>query len=729
MKVKFNLDAVRDFFIYHGEKVAVGLVGLVFLWCLVRAVTISGRTVDFTPSELENEAASAANHIEQSQPGESSQLTDYLAIAKRIRDKIDETFYRHEVLWDPPLWERRGLRGEPPVFGLERIRAVAGNGVFNMVDPTAPPTSAARTTTPTRGQRWVVVTGLIPIARQIEAYQEAFGKAIYRDPQRDHPLYLHYWVERAEVNPRSDSSQLRWVRIDPRLMLWYFVRLWRGAAQEVVHPVYIPRSAPQATPLIFPLGPRVGEAWGPEVAFPPEIPLAAAIRGPLAGTPEAGGYPAGMPAYPGTPGGSTVAMAYPGPMPYPGMGYPGGEEMYGESGYPGSPAGYPGPGGPSYGGMPSVPGLPMPGAPGGGIVPPIGDLPGLPGLPGVPTQPTSPQGQPTAPAQPAPQPGLGTPGTAVPGGIVPSAGTIQVKHQLFRFFDFTVEPGKQYVYRVQLVLFNPNYRLDPQYLERPELSEQPWLETQWSDATEPVLVPMDARLVVGPVKPAPTVLHEPQANVVILAFRSEDGLRTYQDFTVFRGQLANLEGVVNRGGAGPGYPGATGMYPGSSGLEELYASPETLAPPGAPGGPPTARPGTTARTTGQKTEEEKFLYKTEMLVLDIAGGRRLHRTDAALTEPGELLVMDPNGSLIVLEEISHEKEYKLYHKEPEQPAKRPATGRPEGPGSYMAEMPEEYYDTYMAEYYETGRGGRGRGRGTARTSRGPAAPGAGVRRP
>jgi hypothetical protein len=303
-----------------------------------------------------------------------------------------------------------------------------------------------------------------------------------------------------------------------------------------------------------------------------------------------------------------------------------------------------------------------------------------------------------------------------------------VKYQLFRFFDFTVEPGKQYVYRVQLVLWNPNYRLDPQYLERPELSEQPWLETQWSDPTEPVLVPMDARLVVGPVKPAPTVLHEPQANVVIVAFRAEDGLRTYQDFTLFRGQVANLEGVIAQTGPRPGYPGPAGMYPGSSGLEELYASPDTLAPRGAPGGT-TTRPGTATRTPAQKTEEEKFLYKTEMLVLDIAGGKRLHRTDATLSEPGELLVMDPNGSLIVFDELSHEKEYKLYHKEPEQPAKRPAAGRPEGPGAYMAEMPEEYYDTYMAEYYETGRGRTGRGRGTARTSRGPAAPGAGARRP
>jgi hypothetical protein len=723
MRFKLDLSTVQDFFIYHGEKVAVGFVGLVFLWCFVRAVSISGRTVDFSPEQLRSEAQSALEHIEQGTPGEPIQITDYVAIARRIRDRIDETFYRHEVLWDPPLWERKGMRGEPPVFGLEKIRAVAGNGVFNMIDPKAPPTSAAQAASPTRGQRWVVVTGLIPIAKQLEAYQETFKDAIYRDPQRDYPLYIHYWVERAEIPAEGQTGQLRWVRIDPRMMMWYFVRLWRGGSPEVVHPAYIPRSLPQGTPLVFPLGPRVGESWGPEVAFPPEIPLASAMQP----TPGAGGYPGEMASYPGMPSPGPVPMATPGG--YPGSpGYPG-EETYSETMYPGGPMPYGGPTVSTYPGSPAgpgMPGTPMPGGPGPGIIPPLGEVPGLPGLSG--TEPSAP-GQEASSQQPSGAGRLVAPGTSGP-----SPATLQVKYQLFRFFDFTVQPGKQYVYRVQLLLYNPNYRLDPQYLERPELAEQPWLETQWSDATEPVRVPMDARLIAGPVKPAPTVLHEPQANVVILAFREEDGLRTYQDFTLLRGQLANLEGTIAKASLRPGYPGSE-MYPGASGLEELYM-PETMgspaAPgmpaPGAPGGARSGRPGTPTRP-GQKPEEEKFLYKTEMLVVDIAGGTRLHRSESSLTEPGQVLVMDPNGALIVLDELAHLAEYQLYHKEPEQPTRKPAAGRgPEGPSGYMAEMPEEMYDAYMMEYETARRGARGRGSRTRPTGS-PGRPGAVSRGP
>lgn len=730
MKLKFDLSLVTNFLIHHGEKLVVGVVGLVFLWCLIRAVSTAGNTVDFSPDQLRADAQSAQQHIEQTQPSVTFQPTDYVAIARRIRDKIDDTYYRHPVLWDPPLWERRGLRGEPPVFGLEKIRAVAGNGVFNMADPSAPPTSAAPGTSATRGQRWVVVTGLVPIARQIEAYTETFKEALFRDPQRDYPMYLHYWVERAEVTPRSQPGQLRWVRIDPRLMYFHFCRFWRGVSQEVVHPAYIPRVAPGGMPLVFPLGPRVGEMWGPEVAFPPEVPLAAAMRG-VPGAPGATGYPGEMAGYPGMP-----MPGYPGGSPgYPGMpGYPGAEETYSEGPYPGVTMPFAGPTMTSYpGSMPgmSMPGMPMPGGPGGGIIPPLGELPGMPGLP---TPGAQPGAQPTPGA--APQPGQQAPGTqpasqptppaGAPGTVAGPVPRLEVKYQLFRFFDFTVEPGKQYVYRVQLVLFNPNYRLDPQYLERPELAEQPWLETQWSEATEPVWVPMDARLVVGPVKPAPTILHEPAANVVILAFRAEDGLRTYQDFTLFRGQVANIEGTIVKTALRPGmgYPGSSPYGP--EGLEGLYAPPEAMLAPGAPGAPGPGRPtgpgGRTPATT--KTEqEEKFLYKSEMLIVDMWGGERLHRTDSALTVPGELLVMDPDGTLLVLDELSHQFEYKLYHKEAEQPTRRTGAARPGEPGSPMMEMPEDYYSMYGAEmmdYYESGRarGARGRGRTTRTPARG-----------
>src|SRR6185437_15544544 len=51
--------------------------------------------------------------------------------------------------------------------------------------------------------------------------------------------------------------------------------------------------------------------------------------------------------------------------------------------------------------------------------------------------------------------GQGMYGPGKGGAAARRAGPV-VEHRLFRFFDFDVEPGKTYRYRIQLVLSNPN---------------------------------------------------------------------------------------------------------------------------------------------------------------------------------------------------------------------------------------------------------------------------------
>ena len=56
---------------------------------------------------------------------------------------------------------------------------------------------------------------------------------------------------------------------------------------------------------------------------------------------------------------------------------------------------------------------------------------------------------------------------------------------LLRFFDFSVEPGKRYKYRVRLVLADPNYGLPPQMLaplvlDRKDRKDHRFVE-EWSE--------------------------------------------------------------------------------------------------------------------------------------------------------------------------------------------------------------------------------------------------------
>ena len=51
------------------------------------------------------------------------------------------------------------------------------------------------------------------------------------------------------------------------------------------------------------------------------------------------------------------------------------------------------------------------------------------------------------------------------------------EYKLLRFFDFSVEPGKSYIYRVSLVLKNPNFGVDAGKLEKAEFAKEKYLYT------------------------------------------------------------------------------------------------------------------------------------------------------------------------------------------------------------------------------------------------------------
>ncbi len=328
---------------------------------------------------------------------------------------------------------------------------------------------------------------------------------------------------------------------------------------------------------------------------------------------------------------------------------------------------------------------------------------------------------PQAPSPYGPQMGMqGVAGTRTP---------LEVKHQLFRFFDFHVVPGKRYQYRVRIYLRNPNYKLPSRYLEREELAAEPFSMTKWSDESNVVSVPRDSRLLAGSVRGDrltsvlagsplsagsvdPRFIDGQTADVLAVTFREKDGLETANKFTVLRGQLASkLEGTIARGARG-GVPGMIGSYyRGSSQGEEMEAMEDEMYQPYPYRGPERER-----------TEEEKIEHDTGMVLLDIAGGNRLYRSgDEELTEPGTLLILDPDGNLLVCNELDDLDEVASYPVPEEEKRPRPRREKRMPPGY------EEGYEEMMGDYYEMGdeeeeyarpRGRRAR-RGPPRSSRPP----------
>lgn len=70
---------------------------------------------------------------------------------------------------------------------------------------------------------------------------------------------------------------------------------------------------------------------------------------------------------------------------------------------------------------------------------------------------------------------------------------------LVRFFDFTAERGQQYIYRVRLELNNPNFNVPVDDLVQPELATQKTIMSDWSEPTQPVLLPLEYRYYVNKV--------------------------------------------------------------------------------------------------------------------------------------------------------------------------------------------------------------------------------------
>ncbi len=121
---------------------------------------------------------------------------------------------------------------------------------------------------------------------------------------------------------------------------------------------------------------------------------------------------------------------------------------------------------------------------------------------------------------------------------------------LFRYVDYTVEPGKQYVYRVKVQLHNPNYQYEPAFnLENPDDGKVKYLESAWSNVTHPVSIPLDNHFyLAGFSKFYPRTATErkdpkikkwsPYVSLLPVKFNEESG---NEDFTHFDKITVRLE--------------------------------------------------------------------------------------------------------------------------------------------------------------------------------------------
>jgi hypothetical protein len=188
--------------------------------------------------------------------------------------------------------------------------------------------------------------------------------------------------------------------------------------------------------------------------------------------------------------------------------------------------------------------------------------------------------------------------------------------RLVRFFDYDVQPGAKYRYRVKLVLRNPNYRVAAKFLKEEALGSDSVLATSWSEPTVSIAVPPATTVAVVAASAA-----RGWAEVKVTHFDLETGDYQAGEFSVERGQTLNFYGQE--------------FYPPANSLRTTDANP--LLPPPVRQKPPAP---------------ELVDYVTDLLLVDCWQGCRLPgRRQAA--PPAAILVMDADGTLRAVEEDLH----------------------------------------------------------------------------
>ena len=206
----------------------------------------------------------------------------------------------------------------------------------------------------------------------------------------------------------------------------------------------------------------------------------------------------------------------------------------------------------------------------------------------------------------------------------------KVDFGLLRYFDFTAEPGKTYVYRVQLLLEDPN---NPRESSRPSTPScetsvvvrrqanptKYYVETPWSEASRAVTLPPGQSVLAGtvvqpkmyPVSDSNRRIRlprrpgeEPEATVMAVVWDRDKAMDVPAEIHVKRGSVIN--GTV------------------------------------------TTEAIDTAKSNVVKLED--YRLQTNALVLDIAGGEPLD-SGARLRAPGLILLMNADGKLVFHNEV------------------------------------------------------------------------------
>jgi len=278
--LRLDKDALGEFLLRHGEKlvgtvVAIGAVLLI--WGGIDSIRSRSVRPQELPGSIREEITRADTHIRSMPRPPDDLLPPHAALAAAVDPWLavkSEAMPSLTVL-DKPLFPEFSRRSQPDVLPVEQLQAVAGIAVFPQQqaagDAAGPPPAQPPTGTPGRIVPYVVVTGLIPVAKQREEYRRRFAEAGYQDARRDSPLWSDFEIEKCIVTNGQDGQ---WRPIDLADVKSKQTREWSAPQPLPVPTDYVLQATEERrsreTPLEFTglLPQRIDRPWAAEPIHP-----------------------------------------------------------------------------------------------------------------------------------------------------------------------------------------------------------------------------------------------------------------------------------------------------------------------------------------------------------------------------------------------------------------------------------------------------------------------------
>ncbi|MEX0676144.1 MAG: hypothetical protein WD063_03665 [Pirellulales bacterium] len=268
MKVKMKLDlaSIKVWMLEHGEKLALAVVAVVVLLFTYSAIRREALDASKEPDKLRDLARSVGDKVQASRWDAKRERLQVVNYTERANSKlVDGSVFALVRPFNPPPTDPKARRDEPEVLGVEDLRAGSGYDVFSLKgDKAAGGGAGDGQGVKLHAQPWAVVTGLVPLERQKQAYAQAFGRAVGADPNLDVPQYYAPLLERAEVD-EAQPNKVEWKRVP---FADQVEEQWAGFADEIASTKYLDK---QLTGRLGSLA-NTQQKWGETVSHP-KVPL------------------------------------------------------------------------------------------------------------------------------------------------------------------------------------------------------------------------------------------------------------------------------------------------------------------------------------------------------------------------------------------------------------------------------------------------------------------------